>query len=409
MISASFCRSSNAVLTPDTYGVRMSDTETVDHEPAGRAVLGLAAAASAGAALVHAAAAGSHVGDDSLQLLFAVSAVLQLAWAALAVLAPRRPVVLAGVVLNAGAVAAWLLQRTIGLPVIDALREPEAVGLQDSLAALLGALAAVGAAASLIPAFGRHRRSPVWLAAGSVAALLLAVPAMAADHAAGGSHDHGHGDETAAHPQGDEAAAEDEHAHDASSGGEEGGTGGHDHEVPARLDHEPTDEQLDAARDLIDDTKAATSKYEDVAAAEAAGFRSIGDGRSGVEHFVHQGYNSDDESLDPDKPESLVYKVHPGGSRELTTVMYILPAGSTMDDVPDIAGNLTLWHDHDNLCFDDNGRIAGIARGGRCVPSGELVQTAPMLHVWVKPNDCGPFAGTDAAQMTGSCVQDLEI
>jgi hypothetical protein len=34
------------------------------------------------------------------------------------------------------------------------------------------------------------------------------------------------------------------------------------------------------------------------------------------------------------------------------------------------------------------------------------VQTAPMLHVWVTSNPCGPFAGTDATQMTGSCVTD---
>jgi hypothetical protein len=27
-----------------------------------------------------------------------------------------------------------------------------------------------------------------------------------------------------------------------------------------------------------------------------------------------------------------------------------------------------------------------------------------MLHVWVVPNDCGPFAGVDARQETGSWV-----
>ena len=370
----------------------LNDPGTVGPEPVGRTVLGLAAAASAGAALVHAAAAGSHTGDDGLQLLFAVCAALQLGWAALVLATPRRAVLLAGVALNGGAVAAWLASRTIGLPVVDSLREVEAVGLQDSLAALLGALAVLGAMACLLPNVVRRSLGAAWLAAGTGAALLLAVPAMAADHSHdSASHAHGHGDAT------DGTAA---HAH---------GGGGHDHDVPARLDHDPTAEQLDAARELIADTEAATTKYEDVATAEAAGFTSIGDGRSGVEHFVNQAWNSDDVSLDPDKPESLVYEVHPDGTRELTTVMYILPPGSTMDDVPDIAGNLTLWHDHDNLCFDDNGRIAGFSVGGRCVPGGELVQTAPMLHVWVKPNDCGPFAGTDVGQMTGSCVQDFEL
>ena len=584
----------------------LDDSGTVAPEPVGRTMVGLAAAASAGAALVHAAAAGSHTGDDGLQLLFAVCAALQLGWAALVLTTPRRAVLLAGVALNGGAVAAWLASRTIGLPVVDSLREVEAVGLQDSLAALLGALAVLGAMACLRPNVVRRSLGATWIVAGTGVALLLAVPAMAADHSHNSaSHAHGHGDatdETAAHAhgEGEEAAAGahdhdddspiisldderltdeqraaaqelidettaamegftdvasveaagyvsigdaitgfehfinwdhmddgreldaeaiesvvfevtdgggrepvsamyilddgkttddvpevageltvwhdhqdlcwdesgtrvvgllvreqcrpggelwvtppmlhvwttenpcgpfagleghggggDDCSHDHGDGSEGGlgaqlglggaGGGGHDHDIPARLDHDPTAEQLDAARELIADTKAATTRYEDVAAAEAAGFTSIGDGRSGVEHFVNQAWNSDDVSLDPDKPESLVYKVHPDGTRELTTVMYILPPGSTIDDAPDIAGNLTVWHDHDNLCFDDNGRIAGFSVGGRCVPGGELVQTAPMLHVWVKPNDCGPFAGTDAGQMTGSCVQDLEL
>ena len=99
--------------------------------------------------------------------------------------------------------------------------------------------------------------------------------------------------------------------------------------------------------------------------------------------------------------------MNPDGTREFITVMYILPTGSTMDDVPDIAGNLTLWHDHDNLCFDPaTSRLSGIFVNGVCRPGGVHVQTAPMLHVWVTPNPCGPFAGTDPSNMTGSCVTD---
>jgi hypothetical protein len=29
-----------------------------------------------------------------------------------------------------------------------------------------------------------------------------------------------------------------------------------------------------------------------------------------------------------------------------------------------------------------------------------------MLHVWVVPHDCGPFAATDRGQDTGSCEED---
>lgn len=42
-----------------------------------------------------------------------------------------------------------------------------------------------------------------------------------------------------------------------------------------------------------------------------------------------------------------------------------------MDDVPDIAGNLTLWHGHDNLCFDPTtGRLSGRFEGTNCIPGG---------------------------------------
>jgi hypothetical protein len=179
--------------------------------------------------------------------------------------------------------------------------------------------------------------------------------------------------------------------------------------MPARLDHEPTEAQLDDARDLIDETKAETDQYVDVEVAKAAGYESIGDARTGFEHFVHPERLADDTILDPAAPESLVYRVHADGTREFTTVMYILPPDSTMDDVPDVAGNLTMWHGHDNLCFDEGSvRISGFVRNGACFPKGEP-GTPPMLHVWVTPNDCGPFAGTDAGQMSGSCVDDFEL
>jgi hypothetical protein len=179
-----------------------------------------------------------------------------------------------------------------------------------------------------------------------------------------------------------------------------------EHEIPERLDHEPTEEQLANARRLVADTEAALSAYADVAAAEAAGYVSIGDARSGVEHFINHDHLRDEGVLDPNEVESLVYRVTPDGGRELISAMYILPPGSTVEDVPDVAGNLTAWHGHDNLCWDPAGmRIAGIGVNGRCRPGGTQGQGMPMLHVWVVPNDCGPFAGTDRRQQSGSCVR----
>ena len=103
------------------------------------------------------------------------------------------------------------------------------------------------------------------------------------------------------------------------------------------------------------ETEAALVAYADVAAAEADGYVSIGDARSGVEHFINREHLQDEGVLDPNEVESLVYRVGSDGGRELISAMYILPPGSTMDDVPDVAGNLTVWHGHDNLCWDGSG------------------------------------------------------
>ena len=122
----------------------------------------VAAAASLGAGLVHAAAAGTHTGADTLVRLFAVCAALQVAWAAPAIARPARSVLTLGLVLNGGAVVAWALSRTRGLPWPAELEEVEEVGTQDLIAAVLGTVAALGAMAALVrPRLARRlRRCP---------------------------------------------------------------------------------------------------------------------------------------------------------------------------------------------------------------------------------------------------------
>src|SRR5687768_6030504 len=110
----------------------------------------VAAAASAAAGLVHATAAGTHVGDRTLVFLFALTAVAQLAWGAAAIVKPSRPVLLAGVALNGAAALAWVLSRSVGLPIIDSLSQPDDVGAQDLIAAALGALAAYSALLAVV-------------------------------------------------------------------------------------------------------------------------------------------------------------------------------------------------------------------------------------------------------------------
>ena len=71
-----------------------------------------------------------------------------------------------------------------------------------------------------------------------------------------------------------------------------------------------------------------------------------------------------------------------------------------MADVPDIAGPLTTWHDHQNLCWEGL-RVVGTTVNGVCA-RGVFIPTPPMLHVWMVDNPCGPFAGID--EHGGACV-----
>jgi hypothetical protein len=190
-------------------------------------------------------------------------------------------------------------------------------------------------------------------------------------------------------------------------GGDDHGNGGA-HSIPPRLNHPPTEAQRATAMKLVEDNKKINAaRFATMADARKAGYIEIGDGMSGVSHFEHPIYRRDGRELDLQYPEALVYRT---ATQRLTTVMYILEPGKTMNDVPDIAGNLTVWHGHGDLCWkstnpDDPNylRLDGVAVGGRCIGGGTLRVEPPMLHLWVTDNPCGPFAGTDPGNRTGSC------
>ncbi|MDO9458027.1 hypothetical protein [Nocardioides sp.] len=91
----------------------------------------LAVVATAAAAGIHAAVAPPHLREQTVAgLFFLVTAAAQLAWAAAAAGRPTPTLLRAGVVLNLGLVALWLLTRTAGLP-FGLLPEPHPVGPWD--------------------------------------------------------------------------------------------------------------------------------------------------------------------------------------------------------------------------------------------------------------------------------------
>ena len=168
----------------------------------------------------------------------------------------------------------------------------------------------------------------------------------------------------------------------------------HDH--ASRDDTAASEADRARAAAIVASTTAATAQFADVATAEAAGYRWIGDGLEGGQyrHYVQPEYLLDDLEMDPAHVESLVYRVGSDGALELASGMYILQPGTTVEDAPDVAGDLTEWHIHTNLCWSRGG-IAGTNDSGTC-PAGSInAVTPPMLHVWVIDNPDGPFAAID--------------
>ncbi|MEX2625881.1 MAG: hypothetical protein WD225_03295, partial [Ilumatobacteraceae bacterium] len=152
------------------------------------------------------------------------------------------------------------------------------------------------------------------------------------------------------------------------------------------------------AEQLVAVTLRYLPQWDDPAVAEAFGFRSIGDGDTGHEHYIQWDWIDDDVWLDPNRPESLVYEPRPDGSKELVSAMYMLPGDMSLDEVPDWGGPLMQWHVHDDLCFthDEAPSVGAVIEvGGECPEHLQKMDPAPMIHVWIRPHECGPFAALD--------------
>lgn len=335
---------------------------------------GVAGAFTVGAGLVHAGAAVAHEGESQLLVLFALTAVAQVVLGTAVAAMPGRLVLVVATSVNLAVASAWAASRLTGVPFVEALAHTHPIGVQDLTATLMELVAA---AAGLFAVWNHYSLSARWLS--GVCALAL-VPALVAINA-------GH-----SHPgEGHRAPAGARLATDPVFSG-------------ADTSHADTGE-LAAAKALIVATRDFVLRtFPDETSVVAAGYQSIGDGRfSGTyEHFVHPEYLSDGRELDPHHIESIVLE-NTGHGKRVASAMYILELGTTMADVPDIAGELTAWHDHQNLCWDESGiRLAGVLVEGRCVPQGTFRPTPPMLHVWLQDHPCGPFAGIDGHG--GSCA-----
>ena len=141
-----------------------------------RSIALMLAGLSAGAAVIHLAAAPAHyeeIGD--LASGFVAAAIFQAIWIRWCLAGPSRGTAWVGIVGNLAIVAAWAWTRTVGLPVGELAGTPEPVGYPDAasvafelllVAGLVGRLLNVDIAASrraglraaasiaLVPVFG---------------------------------------------------------------------------------------------------------------------------------------------------------------------------------------------------------------------------------------------------------------
>lgn len=356
----------------------MSDTEVrpeaepLDGAPAARSVaVPVAVLASIGAGLVHAGVIGAHADHVTLARLFMAAAVAQLAVGVAALVRPSRLAVAALAFVNAACVAAWAVTRLTAVTMVGGLEVREDPAFADTACAVLGLLA-VGAAFVWWRRVAGARSGgvrPAGFALPALAVAVLAVPALAV----GSTHTHAH-DHAVARP------------FDPTRPVDLGGTPG------------VSQKQQRRAEDLVRSTLADLPRFADPAVARAEGWQSIGDGLSGFEHYIKWSLIDDGTFLDPTAPESLVYQVTPTG-RTLVSAMFIMPPTYTLETVPDVGGALTQWHLHDDLCFTPLGpkgaRVVGLTRADGSCAFGQKFMPAPMLHVWITPNACGPFAALE--------------
>jgi hypothetical protein len=371
-----------------------------------RLLVASAGVASLGAGAIHAAAIGVHPDPRATAVAFALVAAAQLCWGAVALVRSRTPVVVAGVLLGVVAVAGWAMAKTAGIPFVDGLDTAEPIQVVDALAAVLALASVVMLALSLTASEGGaspDRPTLLVPIAAVVTAIALYGMLTVSDHhaeAETGAPSEGHHGATPGKAGGE---------HDMSAMPGPDGAGGHGegHSPSVAVPYDPTKpidlggvegvtlEEQAAAENLVAVTLLRLPRWKDPAVAEAAGFYSIGDGMTGTEHFVNQAFIDDEVFLDPDKPESLVYDTTKGG-RELVAAMYMVKPGTPLSEVPRLGGKLTQWHTHENLCYRPDGRLGGLTDAeGKCRAGLTKPPPTPMIHTWITPHKCGPFASLE--------------
>ena len=363
-----------------------------------------AGVASIAAGVLQVGSVIDHAGEQRAVQVLAGLAALQVGWGILAIVHRRRWIAAIGVLLGAVAAIGWAASTTVGIGAVEGLDRAHDASLANVTAAAMAAISIVFSAAAAMGwslTWGARTK----ISGGFAAALigLAAVPgllSLGADDAATGPGD---ADETA-QAQDAGSDAEVDVADSTAVSDEVQARAEPDDEYPRPFDPAlPIDlsgasgvspEEQAQAENLVAVTLDRLPRYADPEAAIADGFVSIGDGFTGHEHVLNPAHLNDEHVLDPDYPESLVYELE-DGEKTLVAAMFMLSQGQGIDDVPDLGGALLPWYVHSDLCFAltaSQFTMAGIVGDDEPCPAGSLKMQIPMVHVWVAPQVCGPFA-----------------
>jgi hypothetical protein len=149
-----------------------------------------------------------------------------------------------------------------------------------------------------------------------------------------------------------------------------------------------TDEQKKQAKQLIEKTFAAVKAKGWLVKekAEKDGYHNMYKDKI---HYVNKEFLYDGETLNPEKPEFLMF--YPTEHGELLMgVMF-----GSVEHGPQIGGPLTLWHYHveQGICYERGLLPIGqVNENGQCVEGLTSKKTPEMLHLWFFDHPEGRFA-----------------
>jgi hypothetical protein len=344
--------------------------------------------ASVGAGAIHLVAAGIHAEHPSLARIFVIMGAAQVVAGLVLALGGGRPAASVVAVVNIPAVGGWALTHTVGIAWVRGLEHSERPQFADTVCAALAAIALVLSVVVLLR--GARQAPRIGLVAPGALVGVVSVAAMLTS----APHVHSH----------DEAG----HVHHETAAEASTWPRPFDPTQPIDFAGVPgvTPEQESRAEALVASTLQDLPQFADVTKVGDLGFRSIGDAGSGFEHYINSAYLRDDAFLDPNKPESLVYQVD-GDKRTLVAAMFAANGMSLTDPkLVGWGGPLMQWHVHGDLCWSLKEIVVGVTdETGTCPPGSiNAGRDIPMVHVWIAPNECGPFAaleGRSAGQVAG--------